>query len=164
MNLKRSSTNYLAVLMRIMTNYLQIMSFAASFNLGWPESLKRLYDSITVISSSSEMAFSMDCFFDQAGMRDTVEIETPTFFLKALLLMLSPILALIIIVVFWGIYACFKKHDRNTVIRNIMVSIIVVIFMAHPTLTSNAFSMMNCFEIDPGEQWLQADLEIQCWN
>lgn len=56
--------------MRMMTNYMQIISFAASFNLGWPDSLKRLYDSISIISSSSDMAFSLDCFFDNAGVSD----------------------------------------------------------------------------------------------
>ena len=63
LNLRRKGTNYLAVLMRIMTNYFQIISFAASFNLAWPNSIKQLYDSISIISSSSDMALSLDCFF-----------------------------------------------------------------------------------------------------
>lgn len=78
----------------------------------------------------------------------------PTFFIKALMLLLLPVIALIIIWVFWGIFGLCRKHDKVTFTRNTVVSIIVVIFLAHPTLTSNAFSMMNCYEIEPEETWL----------
>ena len=54
LNLRSTGTNYLAVLMRMMTNYLQIISFAASFNLGWPQSLKKLFDSVSILSQSAD--------------------------------------------------------------------------------------------------------------
>eukprot|EP00347_Sterkiella_histriomuscorum_P014799 403359479 len=163
LNLRRRGTNYLAVLTRMLTNYMQIISFAASFNLGWPESLKRLYDSISIVSQSADAAFSLDCFFDNAGVNG-VSGGTPTFFIKALILLVLPVFALLIIFAFWGLFNLFRKLDKASFTRNTIVSIIVVIFLAHPTLTSNAFSMMNCYEIESGEQWLQADLEIKCWN
>jgi len=90
--------------------------------------------------------------------------RTPTFFIKAMILLVLPVMALVIIFAFWGLFSLCKKYDRATFTRNTIVSIIVVIFLAHPTLTSNAFSMLNCYEIEAGEQWLQADLEIKCWN
>ena len=75
-----------------------------------------------------------------------------------------PLMALILILLVWGLWVCFRKTEPGTFKRNSIVSIIVVIFLAHPSLTSTAFSMLNCYEIEPGEQWLQADLEIMCWN
>lgn len=77
--------------------------------------------------------------------------RTPAFFLKALMLLVLPLLALLLIFAFWGLYNVFRKLDKATFTRNTIVSIIVVIFLAHPTLTSNAFSMMNCYEIEAGE-------------
>src|SRR3569833_469357 len=67
-NLRRKGTNYLSVLSRIMTNYLQIISFAQSFNLGWPDSLKKVFSSISFISDSSDMVLSLDCFMSSAGI------------------------------------------------------------------------------------------------
>ena len=150
LNLKRRGTNYLAVLTRMMTNYMQIISFAASFNLGWPSAIKELYGSISIVSSSSEMAFSLDCFFDNAGL-GAKKTETPTFFLKALLLLILPILALVLILLIWGVYGLIRSHDKQQFLRNVYVSFIVVVFLAHPTLTSIAFSMINCLEIESGE-------------
>jgi len=64
----------------------------------------------------------------------------------------------------YSIVMCCKRQKKEDFVKNMVVSFIVIIFLAHPTLTSNAFSMMNCYEIEPGEQWLQADLEVMCWN
>ena len=77
--------------------------------------------------------------------------RTPTFFIKAMILLVLPVMALVIIFAFWGLFSLCKKYDRATFTRNTIVSIIVVIFLAHPTLTSNAFSMLNCYEIEAGE-------------
>ena len=75
--------------------------------------------------------------------------QTPTFFLKALMLLFLPLFALFLIFSFWGIAFLMKRIDKEAFARNSIVSIIVVIFLAHTTLTSNAFSMMNCYEIEP---------------
>ena len=100
------------------------------------------------------MAFSLDCFFDNAGVSSMAQ-STPTYFIKALLLLTMPIMALVLILAVWGLYVCIKKNvEPGTFSRNTIVSLIVVIFLAHPTLTSNAFSMINCYEIQTGEKWL----------
>jgi len=67
-NLKRKGANYTSVLLRMMANYMQILAFAASFNLGWPESIKRAFDSVSMVSEASEMALSIDCFFDNSNI------------------------------------------------------------------------------------------------
>ena len=178
LNLRRKGTNYLAVLSRMMTNYLQIISFAASFNLGWPSAVKKVLQSLSFISDASENALSLDCFFDNCNLtiiiltnllivdlaKNTSFADTPTYFIKALLLLLLPAIALVIILSIWGAIGYCKRHDKLTFARNILVSFIVVVFLAHPTLTSTAFSMINCYEIEDGEFWLQANLDIKCWN
>ena len=74
------------------------------------------------------------------------------------MLLLLPFFAFLFILAFWGIVTLFKKYSKENFTRRIYVSTIIVIYLAHPTLTSNAFSMMNCFEIEPGETWLEANL------
>jgi hypothetical protein len=48
--------------------------------------------------------------------------------------------------------------------KYVIVSFIVIIFMILPSLTSIGFSMVNCYEIESGEYWLESDLDNQCWN
>jgi len=62
MNLRRKTENETAVALRIMANYLQIMTATAAFDLQWPEYLKTFYNSMTQVSSSTESFISVDCF------------------------------------------------------------------------------------------------------
>ena len=75
-----------------------------------------------------------------------------------MLLFIMPFIALIFIFIVYGVWKCYKNQDQATFVRNVIVSIIVILYLAYPSLTSNAFSMMNCYQLLPGQQWLQADL------
>lgn len=76
---------------------------------------------------------------------------TPSYFISALLLLLLPLIALVCIMIIWLPIGYCKKHTKEQIKRNVIISILVVLFIAHPTLTSTAFAMMNCYEIEKGE-------------
>jgi len=46
MNLRRRTENETGVALRIMANYLQIMTATAAFDLQWPEFIKAFYGSV----------------------------------------------------------------------------------------------------------------------
>ena len=52
----------MSVLLRIMTNYLQIASTAASFNLSYPLYLKQYFMPASLVGETSDTLLSFDCF------------------------------------------------------------------------------------------------------
>ncbi|CDW76658.1 UNKNOWN [Stylonychia lemnae] len=57
-----------------------------------------------------------------------------------------------------------KKLSIHTFRKQIAVTVVVIIYSLHPTLTRVSSSLYFCMQLDEGEYWLQADLEIKCWT
>ena len=61
--------------------------------------------------------------------------STPTFFLKSLMYLLLPLLTGIAMFAVWGMIAFIRKSDKATLKRNVIVSLIVVLFVLFPSIT-----------------------------
>ena len=72
-NLKKTSESQMATLMRIMTNYLQVISTVLAFDAKFPNSLNDIFKPASMIGSSSESLVSIDCFIHDSG----VNVFTP---------------------------------------------------------------------------------------
>jgi len=64
-NLKRTTESETSAVLRMMTNYIQILTATAAFNLQWPEYLDRMFSAITNIGDSSESYISFDCILQE---------------------------------------------------------------------------------------------------
>jgi len=51
-----------SVVLRIMTNYIQILATTAAFNLQWPDELEKFFGLIQSVSESNESYISFECF------------------------------------------------------------------------------------------------------
>ncbi len=60
---KGSGERTVSVLSRIMTNYIQIITSALSFNLSYPKYMLAVFSPVTRIESSSSSFLSFDCLF-----------------------------------------------------------------------------------------------------
>ena len=49
-------------------------------------------------------------------------------------------------------------------VRQIKISIIVIIYAILPTIVRFSLSLFFCVELDPNESWLGDDLEVRCWT
>jgi hypothetical protein len=45
-----------------------------------------------------------------------------------------------------------------------MSTIVVLIFLVHPSLTQSMFAVFSCTELDNGETWLVTNCDIKCWD
>ena len=41
---------------------------------------------------------------------------------------------------------------------------VVLAFVLYPSLSTQAFGLFNCYEVDSNEEWLYADLGQRCWE
>jgi len=59
-NVRKTEESQLSVLLRILTNYLQLITTSMSLSLSYPDSLFRIFDPIRRIGDSSETFLSFD--------------------------------------------------------------------------------------------------------
>jgi hypothetical protein len=160
-NIKKKKESQTSILMRIMANYLQVMTATLAYSMKFPELMKNLFVPIERIGSSSSTLLSFDCF-----ARDSkITLFAPSnAILKAFMTGLSPILLFFCILIsFIILHLVFPKHFTDFK-RNVAVSTITILFLLHPTLTSTALGMFQCIEIDDGVSQVRIDLEMTCYS
>lgn len=145
------------VYMRILTNYFQILTLAQSYDLSWEYSLKQFLQYISIIAQASEFVVSQDCFY-----RDTSSAIHPQY-LKMILAFALPVILIVAFTIFW---LCWSRCRGGLAFRsNLTVSVIVMVFMAMPSITSISFAVLNCKDIfNDGDKYLIADMSIKCWE
>ena len=68
-SIRKTEENDTSILLRILTNYLQLIAAAMSFNLKFPDMLSRMFDPIISIGSASDTFLSFDCFVEDIEMK-----------------------------------------------------------------------------------------------
>ncbi|CAI2375821.1 unnamed protein product [Moneuplotes crassus] len=155
---KRASQH--SILLRILTNYLQLLTTALSFNLKFPPALTKIFYPIERIGTSSEAFLSFDCFIKDAEIKAfTPSVAIFKIFLTGLL----PLLLIILGILFWLLaYAILR--DRINLKRNLYITVIVTIFLMHPMLTKVGFEIFQCVQVDKNEYKVKTDLDITCMS
>jgi len=65
-NLRKRTESETSVVLRIMTNYIQILATTAAFNLDWPSYLESFFGIVQSVSESTESYISFDCFLQDS--------------------------------------------------------------------------------------------------
>ena len=76
---------------------------------------------------------------------------------------LIPLLLIIVTGVIWGGVA-IHKNDSGYLTTHGIATLIILLFLIHPTLIKVMFSVFSCREIEHGEAYLIENLEIHCWQ
>lgn len=146
-----------SILLRILTNYLQLLTAAFSFNLKFPDALTDLFYAVERIGASSEAFLSFDCFIRDAELTGfTPSVAIFKIFLTGIL----PLFLIILSAIIW--YLIFiLSSKRIDLKRNIIVSTIVIIFLLHPMVTGVGFEISQCVQVDAGDYRVYVDLNIK---
>jgi hypothetical protein len=146
-----------SVYIKILTNYLQLVLLVSSFNLNWPSLVKSLLSSQETVGSATDQLFSFDCYLDGNFT------GTDVFYQKLVIVGMLPVVVVLVAACFWLPVAVVRRSTQ--VLKNQLVStIIVLLFLVHPSIVQTMFKAFSCSEVDPGETWLLEDLALRCWN
>lgn len=152
----RGGQRQTAVFMRILTNYFQILTLASSYELNWQDTLKEFLEVVSIVSRSSEALLSVDCL-----LRDKGYTMYPLY-VKVILCAILPIFLTGISIVFWGIVNTLVKVDLK---RSLAITIIVLLFVSLPPITSITFTLLNCTDaFSDGHHYLSIDVGVTCWE
>ena len=144
-------------------NHVHLLLFACSFNFNWSKEIQRMFTYIKPVASATTFGLSLDCIYnhlDEAYLKDHELMRL--FFTKLIFYAFLPLLALIISFGFWSIYYLLKRTSQFPMGRAVG-TIVITLFMLHPTLVSHTLLDFRCVDVD-GELRLFEDLEILCWS
>ena len=164
-NLRKRKENQFSILLRIFTNYIHLIAASLSFNVKVPSNFSSMFHQVDRVSSPNETFFSFDCFINDYEIKFFAPSNS---LFKLFLYMFLPVMLLGVI--FMGLLILrliihlvnpMKQFDFK---RTLVVSMIWVLFLFHPTLTIKSLSVFLWTRIDENEQRMTHYLEYNCYS
>jgi len=147
-------SNYRSVFIKILFNYFQVIGLIVTSQLQWPGAVNKAFFAHDYSTTFPEHIFSFQCLLDES-------IGGSFFYLKLLSVALLPYAIITIAYLFWKLTSNLK--ERRFMFNEFIASILILLFMVHPTFTKVMLSAFDCYEIE-GEHWLRQDLNVRCWS
>ena len=160
-NVRKLKESQTSILMRIMANYLQIMTATLSYSMKFPSVLLSMFFPVQQLGTGSDSLLSFDWFATSTKM--TLFAPSTAIF-KMFMTAILPIILFALIFIAWLIlYWLFPKRFPD-IKRNVVVSIITILFLLHPTLTKSALGMFQWIQIDDNISKMRIDMNITWYS
>ncbi|CAI2367266.1 unnamed protein product [Moneuplotes crassus] len=164
-NFKKKTENQLSILMRIFTNYVQLISASISFNIDFPKSFNDLFSLSDRLSSAEYSFFSFDCFIEDYE----VKLFAPSNALfKMMLYLILPLFVFLLVSIGISAWRLFMKmlkpENQYDMKRLFTISFICIMFLFHPTLIFQSLKVFQCIKIDDGESRMIMYIDAQCYS
>ncbi|CDW79545.1 UNKNOWN [Stylonychia lemnae] len=153
--------NVTSIYLKILLNHFQLILMTASFNFYWSQQIISFFTTTKQVATQTTQVFSFDCFLDTGGESKGSQMSR-IFFQKLIIIALLPFLLAIICYLIWNIYSYLMKNLVE-VGGKIMSSLVILLFLVHPSLVTFSFNDFKCKEVD-GQLRVYDDLEIICWS
>ncbi|CAI2373860.1 unnamed protein product [Moneuplotes crassus] len=160
-NVRKTSESEISILLRILTNYVQIISLSLSFSTKYPSSLSDILVPAETVGSSSEAFLSFDCFVMDS------EIKGPfpsSIFFKIFLLIWLPLIIFLFVALIWVLIYYIKPKWVPNLTRNLVISFVSIVFLLHPKFAQESMNLFRCVKIDEGIMKARIDTDIDCYS
>ena len=143
----------LTVLIRILTNYFQLLMIVKNFDLSWPSAIQDALSTFSFIMSSLDLIISFDCLYLMSGVSSpSIQNSTfSTFYLKVITFGIAPIAMSLCAAIFWTARYLFRKR-RNKVTFDlrltIQVTTFIIIYLLYPIIVNLTLSLFYCTQIE----------------
>lgn len=161
MNIRKKKESKTTTLMRIFANYLQVVSTALAYDTNYPNSITQMFSAAEIIGSSSEAFVSIDCFIQNSNANAFMPNSR---MFKTFLIILIPIALILIYSLVWMVLYFSSKRLFGDIKRNIVVSVIVILFMFYPTLTRAGLIAFECVKVGAGDYRAKMNLDFKCYS
>ena len=160
-NIHKSKESEMSILIRIMTNYLQLLTTSMSFNVDYPSALLNALSPVSQVGSSSESFLSFDWFITDSQIKGPFPSNA---FFKLFLTGMLPFILIVIISAIWIWVRLIKQSFVRSLTRSIVISFISIVFFLHPKLASSSVSIFEWVQIDEGIYKVRIDTNMECYS
>jgi hypothetical protein len=149
-----------SIYFKILLNHFQLVSITSAMKLNWPKLVNIYLRSQENLGILTYQLLSIDCLIKSDDYESYIE---RVYYTKLIIVASIPVIIILGCVFYWSIMSCYK-YSTIYLRRELIASIIILLFFAHPSIVISLFSSFNCMEIEPGEYWLIDSLDIRCWK
>lgn len=143
----------LSIYMKILLNYLQMITIVQSFELKWPFYVRNYLNAFSTVGGGiSTQVISIDCLLNDYDL-SIVPLYGQTFILSVLPFVIYISAAVVLFVI-----TIFKRKNQG--IRFVVVVIVVSVFL-QPSIIKILFDNLSCKTIDQNS-YLTQDMSIEC--
>ena len=157
-NINKTTESQKSTLLRILTNYLLVVSTTMSFGANFPSAMNDIFYPADIVGSSSEAFVSFDCFVMDKQLNSFA--PTSAMF-KMFLATFLPIVLILIYSGFWLIMYFVMPKRFKDLKRNITISSIAILFLLHTTLTRFGLSIFQCTKVDESDFRVKVNLNMK---
>lgn len=157
-NIRKTEESEFSVMMRILTNYLQLITVSVSMTADYPSLIFTIAGPIQSFGGSSEAFMSFDCFITEYEIKGPFQSNSV---LKLFILMLLPVLLFLCVTVFWVILYHLRRDWVKDMTRNLVISFISIVYLLHPKLTEQSLGFFRCVEVDEDRRVARIDTDIE---
>lgn len=158
--------NKTSILIKILTNYFQMISIITSFKFKWSKESKTMFEGQNEVANSNAQIFNFDCVLK------SFNFGFSGFFVKLSMIAITPFISFVIIEFVWFIIF-LKRYGKSIFSKgrllnnNVTTSIIVFMFMIHTTIVQTSILSFRCGNLGNESEWnyyLEEDYQIRCWE
>ncbi|CAI2378011.1 unnamed protein product [Moneuplotes crassus] len=160
-NARKMNESSISVLLRILTNYLQLLTVSTSMTNDYPSIIISIFGPAKTFGGSAGVFMSFDCFISDTEV--TGPFESNAIF-KLFLLAFLPLVLFCAVSIIWLILYLINRKWVKDLKRSLIISLITVIFILHPKLTERSISIFRCVSIDEDVQVVSIDTNIGCYS
>ena len=147
-----SEKKKITVNVRIIFDYVQMVSISQTLKIQWPIYFKNYFKTFSFIGFANKI-ISFDCIFEDFS------INLETFYVKSLILAITPFFLFFLILLYCLVFARKKKF----VITKLIVAIFVIFTFFQPSIISQLMEIVTCVEID-NHDYLSYNLQYECYK
>jgi hypothetical protein len=160
-NVRKRKENEVSVLIRIMTNYLQLMVTIMSFTPVFPKTLFAVLAPVKRLGDASETFLSFDWFvtdYEIKGSFPSNEI------FKIFLTAFMPIFITMITGMIWIAVKIIMPKWAPDLKRCWIISFVSIMFFLHPKLAEESLKVFRWIDIDEGSQRARIDTRMNWYS
>ena len=160
-NVRKTTESDVSILLRILTNYAQLVTTTISFSTKYPESFTDFLIPARNVGDSSSAFLSFDCFATDYEIKGPFNSSS---FLKLFLLIWLPILLFLLVTMIWVFIYFIKPSWVKNFTRYLVISFISIVFLLHPKLAQSGLSIFRWIKIDDNNLRVRIDSDIKCYS
>ncbi|CAI2363468.1 unnamed protein product [Moneuplotes crassus] len=160
-NVKKTDESELSVSLRILANYLQLITVSTTMTNDYPAGLLTLTVPMRLFGGSTDAFMSFDCFITDTDVKFMFDSNA---IFKLFLMIFLPVALFIFATTMWILVKLIKPKWVKNIQRNLVISFITIVFLLHPKLAEKSISMFKCVEIDEGFKVSKIDTNIECYS
>ena len=146
-----------SIYLKIMLNYLQLISIIQNIDLRWPFYAKTYFDVYKNMGGVSTQTVSLECILND------LDYNMESLYVETIFSISLPFLTFFFALIFIILVQMLNNHKKQHILRRLIVVLIVSSIFLQPNIINMLYKNMVCKKID-SEYFLSSKMTIKCYS